>query len=179
MGGGMRVQIAKDGKMVIQDFSSVQAYKAAIKMEKDGIQFYKDLLKQIKDQDARQEIDFLIEQELGHLKTFQDLLDKEKEIADDPFEEDDIVNYMHAKVFDYSQEKTTTQKMDHRHSALEEAMNMERRSIVFYEGCLGQTKIPEARQVLANILEEEKKHLKKFAELLRIKCINSQKGCLL
>lgn len=175
----MRVQIAEDGKIVIQDFSSVQAYKAAIKMEKDGIQFYKDLLKQIKDQDARVEIDFLVEQELGHLKTFLDLLDKEKEIADDTFEEDDIANYLHAKVFDYSQEKTITQKMSHRHNALEEAMNMERRSIVFYEGCIAQTKSAEARKALANILEEEKKHLKKFAELLRIKCINSQKGCLL
>ena len=41
----MRVQITKDGKIVIQDFSSVQAYKAAIKMEEDGIRFYKDLLK--------------------------------------------------------------------------------------------------------------------------------------
>ena len=175
----MRVQITKDGKIVIQDFSSVQAYKAAIKMEKDGIQFYKDLLKQIKDQGAKLEIDFLIEQELGHLKTFQDLLENEKETADDTFEEDDIVNYMHAKVFDYREEKTTTQKMSHRHTALEEAMNMERRSIVFYEGCLSQTKSTEAQKALDNILEEEKKHLKKFAELLRIKCINSQKGCLL
>ena len=175
----MRVQITKDGKIVIQDFSSVQAYKAAIKMEKDGIQFYGDLLKQVKDRDARQEIDFLIEQELRHLKTFQDLLDKEKETAEDTFEEDDIVNDMHANVFDYSQGKTTTQKMSHRHSALEEAMNMERRSIVFYEGCIAQTKATEARKALVNILEEEEKHLKKFAELLRIKCINSQKGCLL
>ena len=175
----MRVGIAKDGKIVIQDFSSVQVYKAAIKMEKDGIRFYKDLLKQIKDQDARREIDFLIEQETGHLKTFQDLLDKEKEITDDTFEEDDIVNYMHAKAFDYREEKTTTQKMSHRHTALEEAMNMERRSIVFYEGCIAQTKATEARKALVNILEEEEKHLKKFAEVLRIKCINSQEGCLL
>ena len=82
----MRVQITKDGKIVIQDFSSVQAYKAAIKMEEDGIRFYKDLLKQIKDQDTKEEIDFLIEQETGHLKTFQDLSDKEKETADDSFE---------------------------------------------------------------------------------------------
>jgi len=58
-------------------------------------------------------------------------------------------------------------------------MNMERRSIVFYEGCLNNTKDPAARKALAKILDEERSHLKKFGELLRLKCINSGEGCIL
>ena len=86
---------------------------------------------------------------------------------------------MNSHVFDASLEKAEAEKMSHRHTALEEAMNMERRSIVFYEACLAHTKDIQAKTAFKNILEEEKKHLSKFAELLRIKCVNSQKGCIL
>ena len=158
---------------------SVQAYKIAVKTEEDGIAFYSGLLNQVRDAEAQKEIGFLIEQEQEHLKTFGDLLDQEKEVTQDSFEEDDIVNYMKSHVFDASLEKTEAQKMSHRHTALEEAMSMERRSIVFYEACLANAKEPKAVAAFKKILEEENKHLRKFADLLRIKCINSQEGCLL
>ena len=175
----MRVNIDKNGQITIFDFNPVQAYKIAVKMEKNGIEFYQDLLKQVRDEEARREIDFLIEQEQEHLKTFQELLNKEKEVTQDSFEEDDIVNYVNTHVFDSSSEKEKAKGMEHRHTALEEAMNMERRSIVFYEGCLLHSKGAQAKKAFKKILEEEKKHLSKFAELLRIKCVNSQKGCIL
>ncbi len=173
------VKVAKDGTITLSDFNSIQAYKIAIKLEKDGIEFYRELAQEVKDQDARREIDFLIEQEKEHQATFEDLLNKEKKSTEDAFEEDDVVNYLNSHVFDISQGKAKAENMAHRHTAMEEAMNMERRSIVFYEGCLSHTKDPQAKSALEKILGEEKKHLSKFAELLRIKCINSQKGCLL
>jgi rubrerythrin len=175
----MRVVIEKDGRIALNDFSAVQAYKIAIRMEENGIAFYRGLLAKVKDEDARHEIDFLIEQEENHRKTFQGLLDKEKQASGDGFEEDDIVDYLNAKVFDASVEKEKARRMDHRHTAMEEALDYERRTIVFYDGCLRQTKDPQAQAALRAVLEEEKKHLAKFAELLRIKCINSEKGCLL
>ena len=175
----MRVSLGKSGSLTIYDFSPVQAYKIAINLEKTSIQFYKDLLKQIKVGATKREINFLIEQEATHLGLFQGLLDKEKEVSEDPFEEDDIVKYMNTHVFSLYPEEEKAKKMEHRHTALEEAMHMEKRSIIFYEGCLAQTKTPQARQAFTKILEEEKRHLAKFAELLRIKCINSSEGCLL
>lgn len=175
----MRIKVGKDGNVTIQDFSPLQAYKIAVKMEKDGIVFYQDLRKKIKDAETGREIDFLIEQEQIHLKVFEGLLDKEKEAKEDGFEEDDIVNYINSHIFDKSTETENSGRMEHRHTALEEAMSMERRSIIFYTGCLANTKDPGAKAKFENIIEEEKKHLSKFAELLRTKCINSQKGCLL
>jgi rubrerythrin len=175
----MQIKIAKDGKPVITDFSPVQAYKIAVKMEKNGIAFYEGLSKKIKDEEARREIDFLIEQEEDHLRTFQGLLGKAKEVAGDDFEEDDIVDYMNSRVFDAALEVEEARRVDHRHTALEEAMQMERRSIFFYEGCLKYAQDPAAQKTFKNIIEEEKKHLMKFAELLRIKCVNSAKGCIL
>ncbi len=175
----MRVVADKNGKITLHDFSSPQAYKIAVKMEEDGIAFYAGLVKQVKDEEARREIGFLIEQEREHQRTFRNLLDREKEGAGDDFEEDDIVQYLKSKVFDASQEPKAAKKADHHHTSLEEALNMERRSIVFYEGCLARTTQEDARQAFLKIIEEEKRHLAKFTELLRSKCINSSGGCVL
>ena len=175
----MRVNIDKKGNIVISDFSATQAFKAAIHMEEDGIRFYEDLAKKVKDAEARREIVFLIEQEKEHLKTIEDLLSVFKSVDEDPFEEDDIAQYVSSHVFDASREKEDAARMDHRHTALEAAMDMEKRSIVFYEACIAQATDAKAKGAFARILAEETDHLKKFAELLRIKCINSQKGCLL
>ena len=113
------------------------------------------------------------------MQAFRKCLDAVKSGADDAFEEDDIVQYVSSKVFDTSEELREASRMYHRHTALEEALNMERRSIVFYEASLSRVSDPQARGAFAKILSEERGHLKKFGELLRIKCINSQKGCLL
>lgn len=175
----MRVNIDKSGKIVISDFSPVQAYKIALRMEKDGMDFYRDLLKQVKDAEAIHEIEFLIAQEKIHLETFEGLLERVREASGDAFEEDDIVEYMNSRVFDRSKEKEEAVKMQHRHTALEEALDMERRSIVFYEGCLENARDPGAAAAFKKILEEERAHQATFAQMLRIKCINSGKGCIL
>ncbi len=175
----MKINIDKAGKITISDFSPVQAYKIAVKMERDGIVFYQGLLENVKDQDIRRELDFLIKEEESHLNIFQGLLSREKEESGDAFEEDDVVDYIKSRVFDASLKQAKLSQMEHRHTALEEAMNMERRSIVFYEACMDESKGEKEKSSFLAIMEQEKKHLYKFAELLRIKCINSQNGCIL
>lgn len=174
----MRVQMNKNGRIAVTDFSPAQAFKIAVKMEQDGMIFYRDLLASIKDGEARREIGFLIEQEEEHLKTFTRLLEERKGEAADGFEEDDIVTYINANVFDASEKKEAVGNMDHRHTALEEALNLERRSIVFYEGCAANATDPETKDAFIKIIEEEEQHLKKFGTLLRTKCI-AQGRCLL
>ena len=175
----MKIKIDETGKITIGDFSPVQAYKIAVKMERDDIVFYQGLLETIKDQEAKRELGFLIKEEEDHLATFQTLLSKEREEAGDAFEEDDVVDYIKSRVSDASLKKAKLSEMEHRHTALEEAMNMERRSIVFYEACVNESKDERSKLAFSAIIEEEKKHLSKFAQLLRIKCINSQNGCIL
>ncbi|MGE5279666.1 MAG: ferritin family protein [Deltaproteobacteria bacterium] len=175
----MRVQLDKAGRIVLTDFSPVQALKIAVKMEREGIDFYLDLKQEVRDEEARREIDFLIQQEREHLQTFSGLLGSIKETQEDAFEQDDIVDYMNTRVFDASQEKKAAEAMGHRHTALEEALDRERRSIVFYEGCLARTTDPGAQKAFERILAEENSHLKKFGELLRVKCIDGRGPCLL
>jgi rubrerythrin len=175
----MRVNVDKKGTIHISDFSPLQAYKIAIKLEEGGIAFYRDLGRQLKDEEARREIGFMIRQEEDHLKTFKAMLAEAKSSLDDAFEEDDIVDHLKTHIFDASVEKDVADRADHRHTTLEEALNMERRSVVFYQGCLDQTTDTAARKAFSRIIEEEKAHQAKFASLLRVKCLNSGDGCLL
>jgi rubrerythrin len=175
----MRVTVDKKGQITVSDFSSLQAYKIAANMEERGIAFYGDLLRKISDKEAMQEIEILIVEERAHLKTFRDLLAREKEAVDDRFEEDDVVDYLNANIFDISLQPEVAEAMDHRHTSLEEALHMERRSILFYETCLKQTQAEAALAAFTKIIDEEKRHLEKFAQLLRSKCIQSKKGCVL
>lgn len=175
----MRLQINKDGSIAIFDFSPVQAYKIAVRLEEDGIRFYTELKKDLKEDTVRREVDFLIEEEKRHLKTFQVALAREKEAVGDDFEEDDIVAYLDSSIFDPSRKKEDAGKVQHRHTAWEEAMDMERRSIAFYEGLISSSVSPEAERSFCRILQEEEEHLKKFSGLLRAKCIDSGEGCLL
>jgi len=126
----VRVQMDKDGRIAVTDFSPAQAFKIAVKMEEDGLAFYKDLPGRIKDEEARKGIGFLIEEEEKHLETFTRLLREKEAQAQDGFEEDDIVSHMNTRVFDACEEKEAAHQMDHRHTALEEALDMERRSIL-------------------------------------------------
>lgn len=175
----MRVHIDEKEKISLYDFSPVQAYKTAVHMEQESIRFYQDILGQVKDAEARRDVEFLIGQEREHLKTFEDLLGYVKKGTGDEFEEDDIASYVSSHVFDRSLEKEVQAKAEHRHTILEEAMNMEKRSIVFYQVCHENSSDPHARGAFEKIAREEKKHLEKFGKLLREKCIHSRKGCVL
>ncbi len=175
----MRVNIDKNGQIQITDFSPVQAYKIAAKLEEGGIAFYGQLGRQLKDESARREIKFIIQQEEAHLKVFRGLLEAARESADDAFEEDDIVDYLNTHVFDPSRQGEVAARADHRRTTLEEAVDAERRSVLFYEGCLAGTTDPAARKAFKEIIAEEKAHQAKFASLLRVKCIDKGDGCLL
>ena len=61
----------KGADLVITDFSELETYKIAIKIEKDGISFYENLIKDEKHINAKQELEFLLQDEKKHLKTFE------------------------------------------------------------------------------------------------------------
>lgn len=175
----MRFRIGKDNRIGIDDFSSVQAYKIAIHMEHSGIDFYRDLLSKVRDLKAKQEIEALLKDEQEHLGVFEDLLSAEKETSEDGFEEDDVVSFMNSKVFDPVLEKMKAENINYRHTALEEAVDMEIRTIIFYEGCLANSSDEKAKRAFKKIIEVEKEHARKLSDLIRSKCLSSKDGCIL
>lgn len=175
----MKVRLGKKGEIYISDFSSVQAYKIAVKTEASGIVFYNDLRKKAAEGAVRRELEALIREEETHRGVFESLLDEERGREGDAFEEDDIVSFMKVPVFDPAEEEAEAKRIKSGHTALEEARLLEERSIAFYEQCLQATKNPNAKKAFQNIIGEEKRHLATVAEWMRERCLKDKKGCLL
>jgi hypothetical protein len=147
----MRVDIDKNGVLAISDFAAAQAYKIAIRMEENGIAFYTDLLRLIKDDGVRRELTFLVGEEEAHRVTFLDFLNQEKEEGIDTFEEDDIVSYIHSKVFDVSAEKPAAEAIKGVRTSMAEALNMSVAPFFFMKGVLRIPVIHGPRALLSKL----------------------------
>jgi len=149
----------KDSKLVITDFSEIEAYKIAYKIEKDGLSFYKEIISKIDDPKIKEAFDFLIGQEGDHLKFFQDSLFELRKRQEDENEDDDLLEAMDFGIFQpyksmQELEKILTQPKE----ALKLGVVIEEKSIKFYQSCREKVSSPSAKEHLGSIIEEEKKH---------------------
>ena len=62
----MKIDYSK-GRIEITDFNSLEAYKIARKMERDGIEFYKRLQSQSLSPQVNEALGFLLQEEKRHM----------------------------------------------------------------------------------------------------------------
>lgn len=157
----MRIE-EKDGKLAIVDFNEIEAYKIALKIEKDGIDFYQKLLNKLGAENGkcRKIISFLIDEERAHLKFFEESLfrlrQKSPQASDN--DEEDILSSM-----DYGIFKGAAQDP---HEALRSAIAIEGASIRFYACCKSHVQAAQAKQELQVIIDEEAKHREVLVDML-------------
>jgi rubrerythrin len=158
----MKVKVAGE-EIQIFDFNPVEALKIARKLEREGINFYGDLLKKAEDPKVKEALNYLRGQEEDHLKIFEKLLEREDpETVDD--DEDDVFDCVDDGVFLLPQEKDLAADFD---SALELGVTIEKRSLAFYLELVKYTESEDGKKTINKIIEEEKKHwveLKKFIQ---------------
>ena len=124
----------KGADLVITDFSELETYKIAIKIEKDGISFYENLIKDEKHINAKQELEFLLQDEKKHLKTFEKHLYELREKENDNFETDDLLDYMDYGIFHpYQDIKDLSEILNDEKKALRLGIALEDKSIKFYK----------------------------------------------
>ncbi|MFH1855961.1 MAG: ferritin family protein [Candidatus Omnitrophota bacterium] len=147
------------GALIITDFNQIEAYKIACKIEKDGIEFYKSLLESVGEEDAREEIKFLLREEINHLKFFEHRLDELRQNIEDGFEEDDLFNYLDYEVFEpYRQAREMiADKINNAEKALRLGILIEERAVNFYQACSEQIS-SLVKDVVVNIMKEEERH---------------------
>ena len=149
-------------------FNEIEAAKIAQNMETNGLAFYRQAAAKTRNPKVRETFLQLVEDEKGHLETFEEL----EEIlqarrndgagyTDDPELGAYIDRLLQTQVFC---EKCTTGKMVAMASddceALAVGMQAERDSIVFYQEMLDFVDSKEARDAFDWILKEERKHLR-------------------
>lgn len=162
----MKIQERGD-KFVIVDFNELEAYKIATKIEKDGIRFYENLCEGIKDEDVKDKMKLLLQEERKHLNLFEDRLYDVRQRVEDSFEEDDLLSYMEYGIFQpYQSIENMGEKIDDVKKALRLGIIVEEKSIKFYQVCNDNVFSSETKKELQGIIEEEKRHKTLFENMI-------------
>ena len=141
------------------DNQQMEAIKKAIQMEKDGRAFYLKAAAQTSSSMGREIFDSLANDELLHLDTFQKIF--EKTVGKDEWKQ--LVNtskkYVDLKVFPKDLKATEganpdTDELD----ALNLAMEAEKEAIDFYGTILQETDDPVVKDILNEIIQQERNH---------------------
>lgn len=162
----MRVE-EKQGKLVVTDFSELEAYKIAVKIEEDGIGFYKKLLEKSIYNKAKEVLSFLLNEEKKHLKFFEGCIVTLRQNREDSFEEDNLLKDFDYGIFSpYKDIKELEIRIDVARKALNLGLIIEDNSIKFYSLCSEKVNSSQAKKEIAAVIEEEKKHKILLQDLL-------------
>lgn len=155
------------GECRITDFSELEAYKIAIKIEKDGMAFYASLAKQEKNPESKHILDFMVEEERRHLSFFENALEDLRSRLTEEYEDDDLLSYTDYGIFEpYKEIQSLPEVINDVKKALKLGINIERNALRFYEECSRLISSQETKKALADISEEEMKHLETLEKIL-------------
>lgn len=162
----MKIDYSK-GQIEITDFNSLQAYKIARKMERDGIEFYQQLQSQNFSPAVSESLGFLLQEEKRHLKLFEDKIFELRQATEDGFEEEDMVDFLDSKVFaPFASLKNLERYLTDKLKALRLGVAIEKNSVNFYQACLNNLKNEPAKKDLELLMKEENSHLAILENLL-------------
>lgn len=149
-------------------FNDLEALKIAIDIENRGERFYTIAANKLKDDDVKEMLLDLAQQESEHAETFEKLYNdaiSDKEKFDDTYLfEPEISNYLSAMVqtvvFPSDEEQDRVMKnINDVEDVLNLGIQAEKESILFYTEMIIYSKLIEAKEAFRALLKEEKKHL--------------------
>ncbi|MBS3765516.1 ferritin family protein [Candidatus Bipolaricaulota bacterium] len=156
-------------------FSAEETLKIAIEIEKNGREFYEGMVTETEDQDIKEIFDDLATQEVKHMKTFEEMLgDVEVEKGPDlnsllyeGLEESYLSALADSKVFSPANRNIEEAKrVDTRDELLSIAISLEKDTILYYYEILQKAKNSGDQELIMDVIEEEKSHVKRLAGLL-------------
>jgi rubrerythrin len=133
--------------------------RAAVEIEKEGIEFYSKSAKKVKDENGKEILEFLVREEARHKAYFESIL---RSKGKDPKATGVLVA---PRIFPEPYEPKAAGDEKLSTAILEQARDAEMRSIEFYASAL-KTASGELRDGVKQVLSEEKQHLEWVEYLL-------------
>lgn len=155
-------------------FSLNELLELSIRIEQNGNKFYLDAAQAVEDQSVQLLLFHLADEELEHLRIFQNML-KDMALETTPPEDEAFSGEQHAFLIAYAdhiQFETSLSREGKENpfqglrSSLRFALKQETESIQFYQELLKLLPV-DRHPVLEQIIQEEKKHFTKLAGLLK------------
>lgn len=160
--------------MVMDMLNELEVLKIAKGIEETGYHFYKQAAASFNDTSIKEVFEYLAQEELEHLKTFERIYSRVEEIME-PNEsyayDEEVTAYLRAiidtAVFNVNgiTNNGVAGAYGYREVLLM-GLQAEKDSILFYEKILGNTKVDMTRKVLDRLIKEEVKHIHDLKRLL-------------
>lgn len=140
--------------------TSKDVLNQAIKLEEDGVAFYKDLYEMCSDDYRKQIIISLIEEEREHTKIFKEIASKINYIAKLDLNVKSISEFILPDTKDFNVNKSSFREI------IKFALSQEYRSIEYYLKMLQDIVDEDDNKLVDNIIKEEEKHVTKLSEMI-------------
>ncbi len=140
--------------------------RTAIQMEEDGKKFYEEAARRAKDEGTKEIFTYLANGEVYHIKRIQEIYDA---LEKDPHWQESMCEFSppaeDPKIFSAALAKGNMGAGDANDlQALELGMQMESKSIEFYQRLARQAKDPKERRFLLSLVNEERGHYNFLAD---------------
>lgn len=161
--------------MINIPFSAEETLKIAVQIEENGRQFYEGMAEETEDPEIQDLFKDLATQETVHRRTFQHMLgEAEDEEGPDLNSllygklEDSYLNALaDSKVFTPANQNIQEAKLaGGKDQLISIAISLEKDTILYYYEILQQAKEVEDQEVIMDVIEEEKSHVKRLANIL-------------
>lgn len=156
-------------------FSAEETLKIAIEIEENGKEFYEEMVSKTEDTEIADVFKDLAVQEVKHRDTFQEMLgEAEVEKGEDlssllygQLEDSYLQALADSKIFTPANENIQeASRADSRDELLTIAISLEKDTILYYYEILEQATSSEDQELIKEVIEEEKKHVKRLSKLL-------------
>ena len=151
-------------------FDPNEVFKIAVRIEENGESFYREMAAKLEDEEVKELFSFLADEEVGHRKFYQELLDKAE-----PFEPEEdypgeyfdyLLSYAGGIIFNQETFEKKKSEIVEAGAALDFAIGVEWDSIHYYQELKGL--VPQdRRRDLEALVNEERKHFVKLTKLRR------------
>ena len=160
---------------MIYGFNADEVFQIAIDIEKNGKRFYEKAMDLVDDPDVKALLVSLAQEEVEHLKTFTDLKAQlakagTEDTVWDPEHEMNRYLQMMADMHVFRSDLDVDEELS-RAKNVEDALNLaiqfEKDSIIFFLTVQDATEEKKGRECIGQLVDEEKKHLRKLSLELR------------
>ena len=154
---------------MVNIFRGSEIVELGIQIEKNGRDFYSTLVKQSKNQKAKETFKYLAGEEEKHIAVFQNILDSVHKYEPPETYPGEYFAYMNALASDYVfTQKEKGKEIAKRTRSDKEAINLgigfEKDSILFYEG-MRKVVPPYDHKIVNELISQEQDHLRQLSNL--------------
>ena len=151
-------------------FNASEIYQFAIRIEENGEKFYRKMAKKLDEPKIKELFTFIADEEIQHKKIFENMLSKIESYEPPESYPGEYFEYLRAYVdnvlFSINKFDEDVEKIHNALEAIQFAIDKELDSVLYYQE-MRNVVLAHQKELIKNIIEEERKHVVKLSEIKR------------